>query len=237
LLRVTDATICVSRDDANIALSNRIGRPESNFVIPNAINVTRFSKVVKQKRKNRNKNKYVVGTIGRLDVPKGHTYFLKAAAHVLSRLSKVEFQIIGDGHLRSELEKECHQLGIESNVKFLGTRYDIPEILSTWNVFVLPSLWEGMPLVILEAMAARCPVIATAVNGVNEILQDQKDALIVPIKNDYALADGILRLLMDSKLAASLARTAYKKVITNSSINNMVDKIEDVYRFVLQGRD
>ena len=113
-------------------------------------------------------------------------------------------------------------------MKLPGARTDAAELLAGMDIFVLPSLWEGLPIVLLEAMAAGKPIVVTAVDGVKEVITGE-EALLVPARDPEGLANAILRLLNDSAFARKLGERAYRKVKSEYNIETMVKKIEELY--------
>jgi len=141
----------------------------------------------------------LIFTAGRLSVQKGHCYLLEAIPAVLARYPKTKFAIAGEGELREELEGQIEALDISGAVKLLGNRTDIQAWLQAADIFVLSSLWEGLAISLLEAMAAKLPAVVTAVEGVEEVMKDQENGLIVPIKDSQALAEGMIELIADEE--------------------------------------
>jgi glycosyltransferase involved in cell wall biosynthesis len=137
--------------------------------------------------------------------------------------------IVGQGGLREELEAHAARLGIASHVRLLGHREDVRDLLSLYDIFVLPSLSEGMPLALLEAMGAGLPAIATRVGGIVEVLEDRKTGLLVPPEDGGALADTIMALLENRALAKELGEAARQVATTRYSLAGMVRAYEDVY--------
>jgi glycosyltransferase involved in cell wall biosynthesis len=123
--------------------------------------------------------------------------------------------------------------GLEGHVKLLGVREDIVDILSISDVFVLPSLWEGMPNVLLEAMASRVPIVATAIPANKEILTQELNALLIPAKDPAALASMIARLLTDQELRKKLTEQAYREVVNKHSLEILAKKHEKLYESYL----
>lgn len=171
----------------------------------------------------------ILGFGVRLAYQKGITYLLKAMPHVIKRFPGALLLIAGDGELREDLENEANSLGISQNVRFLGPRLDMQDIISLLDIYVLPSLWEGLPLVILEAMAARKPIVATAVGGTPEAIIDGESGLLVPSKDPSALACAILRILNDPALSAYLSENAFKRFQEHFTIEKMVGHYEKLY--------
>jgi glycosyltransferase involved in cell wall biosynthesis len=171
----------------------------------------------------------IVLTVARLDEQKGHRYLLEAAAQV----PRVQFVLAGDGPLRPSLEAQAHALGLEGRVKFLGYRADISDLLAKCDVFVLPSLYEGLPLSILEAMAAAKPIIATQIGGTDEAVLDGATGLLVPPADPTALAAAIRSVLDDRVLAQRLASAGRIRVEQEFSTTAMLRQVTAVYAELL----
>lgn len=170
----------------------------------------------------------VVGTVGRLDAQKGTTYFLQAAAEVLRRRQDVCFVIAGDGHLLEQHREEARALGITDRTVFAGFCEDVPALQSLFDVQVLPSLWEGTPLTVFEAMSMSRSIVSTAVDGLGEVLRHRKNALLVPPRDPRALAAGVLELLEQPGLAATLAAQA-EVDSRRFDVRRAVDELQDLY--------
>jgi glycosyltransferase involved in cell wall biosynthesis len=151
---------------------------------------------------------YLVLTPARLHPQKGHEYLLAAAAQV----PEVTFVLAGDGPLRAELETRARELGIGDRCLFLGHRSDVLELLAAADLFVLPSLFEGLPISVHEAMAARRPVVATAIGGTDEAVIHEVTGLLVPPRDPATLAAAIRRLRADPVLADRLAAAGREHV-------------------------
>jgi len=171
----------------------------------------------------------IVLTIGRLVQQKGHRYLLQAAA----RVPNAVFVLLGDGPEQSALEAQASALGVRNRVVFLGYRQDVPDLLACADLLVLPSLFEGLPLSVLEAMAAGKPVIATDVGGTSEVIEPEQTGLLVPPANPGALAGAIRRVLFDRRLAERLALTGKARVRDEFSAATMVQSVTQIYEDVL----
>lgn len=167
----------------------------------------------------------IVLTVARLDKQKGHTFLLEAAALV----PEAQFVLVGDGPERGALESQAAALGLRDRVQFLGYQSAVPELLAGCDFFVLPSLYEGLPLSIMEAMAAGKPVIATAIGGTDEVIVPDDTGLLVPPANAPALATAIQTLLADSALARRLALAGQARVTTMFSAAQMARQVTQVY--------
>jgi glycosyltransferase involved in cell wall biosynthesis len=171
----------------------------------------------------------VVGTVGSLYPVKGQKYLIDAAPSILARFPQTVFLIVGQGGLRDELEAHAVRLGVAAHLRFLGHREDVQNILSICDIFVLPSLSEGMPLALLEAMAAGLPAVATHVGGVTEVLEDRKTGLLVRPGDSGALADAIMTLLENPAFAKELGEAAREISATRYSLAGMIRAYEGVY--------
>ena len=175
----------------------------------------------------------VVGTIGRLVYQKAHDVLLQAASLVVKAVPDAQFLIVGEGPLRPALERMVQELGLE-RCRFAGFRKDIPNLLSIMDVFVLSSILEGFPQVLLESLAAARPVVATRIDGVTEVIQHGTTGLLVPPRDPHALADAIISLLKDQGLARRLGEAGRKLVEERFAISRMVEEVDRFYTILLQ---
>ncbi|MFN3476458.1 MAG: glycosyltransferase [Candidatus Methylomirabilales bacterium] len=175
----------------------------------------------------------IVGVVANLIHYKGHRSFLKACQTIKRKHGAVKFLLIGDGPLRGQLEELARELGLEQDVRFLGSRHDIPELLALMDVAVLPSLEEGFPNAVLEAMAAGKPVVATRVGGVPEAVIHGETGLLVPPKDPQALADAILALLDDPPRAEEMGKAGRERVKKEFGLDRMVWEMEGLYEELL----
>ncbi|MDZ7334589.1 MAG: glycosyltransferase family 4 protein [candidate division KSB1 bacterium] len=174
-------------------------------------------------------NHFIVGFVGRLWEQKAPDVFISAIPFILKKISNVIFLIVGDGHLRASLEAMAEKLGIRDHLYFLGWRTDVPEILKILDVFVQTSLWEGLSLSILEAMAAAKPVIATDIKGNNELVLNGVTGFLVPPNSPECVADCVIKLLEDKKLAERMGTLARKRVEEKFDIKLHVEQIKNIY--------
>ena len=172
-----------------------------------------------------------IGIVGRLAWQKGHTFLLQAMP-LIQQVSPVHLIVIGSGELEQELQRECTDLGIESCVHFLGSRDDVQSIIPHLDVLVSASLWEGLPAVILEAMALSVPVVATDVSGSREVVQAGRTGRLVPVAQPSALAQAILETLADPIDAKRMAENA-RSVATRFTVQNATPCYAQVYREVV----
>jgi glycosyltransferase involved in cell wall biosynthesis len=175
----------------------------------------------------------LVGVVARLQPEKGVADFLRAAACVCAAVPDARFLVAGDGPLREELLALAGRLGFGEPVRFLGYRADARALIGLLDVLVVPSLTEGTPLIVLEAMAAGIPVVASAVGGIPDQIRHNKEGLLVPAGDPAALAEALLELLQDPDRARSLGEAALRRADSEFNHATMVRRIEAVYHAVL----
>lgn len=175
----------------------------------------------------------VVGTVARLHRQKGVVNLLRAASEILRVFPEVLITVVGDGPQKNSLRREAQLLGLEGRLLFLGEREDAASIMALFDIFVLPSLWEGLPFVLVEAAGLGKPIVATAVDGVPEILEDRKTGLLVPPGDPSALAAAVLELLKNKDKAHRLGESARTLVPPRFPLRRMVDQTQNLYLEVI----
>jgi glycosyltransferase involved in cell wall biosynthesis len=179
---------------------------------------------------------FVIGTMGRLVPVKGLEAFLKAARLIRDRREHVKFLIVGDGPLKETLQALVRHLGLESDVLFLGHRNDGYDVLAMMDVLVLPSLSEGIPIVLLEALALARPVVATRVGGIPEVIEDGISGRLVEAGREEDLADACMALMDDHGVAKRLALAGQRRVREQFSVRSMAENVASVYRGLIETR-
>ena len=178
----------------------------------------------------------VLLTIGRLTPQKDHATLLLAFSQVASRREPPHLVIVGEGPLRGDLEQHARSLKLTGRVHFAGSRTDVPALLRAARGFVLSSRWEGMPNVLLEALAAGCPVVSTDVEGVRELIGNDERGLVVPPGNPAELSRAIDTLLTDSDSARSRAERGREWVLKERTTERTVELYDTLYRHLLGQR-
>jgi glycosyltransferase involved in cell wall biosynthesis len=179
----------------------------------------------------------VVGTLGRLFEPKkGLRIFIDAAVAVAARAPRARFVVAGEGPARAELEMRARHAGLGPRLIFAGARRDVPVLLSAYDLFVQPSLWEGFGLTVVEAMAVGRPVVASQVGGIPEIVRHGRDGLLVAPGDAGALADAIVDLLDDPERRARFAAEGRRRARTEFHIDRLVGETAALYRDALERR-
>jgi glycosyltransferase involved in cell wall biosynthesis len=183
-----------------------------NGITPEAFDIPLISKEDKRKELGISQDAFVLLNVGSMStLQKGQEYIIEALTN-LRQDKKILVIFAGDGHRMKELQELAEKLGVTERIIFLGNRSDVRELQIAADVFVLPSLWEGMPNAMFDAMAAGMPVIATAVGGVPEILEDEKSGLIVAVKDPELIATAVARLKRNPELRTKLSQNARKAV-------------------------
>jgi glycosyltransferase involved in cell wall biosynthesis len=169
-------------------------------------------------------NDPVLLSVGRLVYQKAHEFLIAAMPLVLKEFPNAKVGICGDGVLRADLELQIKSLGLSSSVKLLGKWDDVSRFLASADVFVLPSRWEGLPIALLEAMSAGLPVIATEVEGVDEVIVHGEHGLLVPVEDADALSQAILQLLRQPDMRINMGVAAKKRLQELYSIDRMGER-------------
>ncbi len=228
-----------------IVLSNAIGRhmiddfgvPHERIrLVPRSVDLDKFKFLSPEKKR---KEEFNIGIIGRLTPIKGHLYFIKAMARVARVVPRLKIWIVGDAPASKEKYKEqvqvlVRRLGLWHCTEFLGTQRDVPQILAHLDLLVLATTTqEAFGRVIIEAQAAGVPVVATEVGGVVDIIEHEKNGLLVPAGDPKCIAEAAVRIFKDKELARQLSHNAYKKVKEKYNIELMVENTLAVYKEAL----
>jgi len=232
---ITDRVICISEVVNGFANKTQRINSKKLITIHNGIDdvcdLTEKSSSDLKKELGIPINHPVICTISHMEEHKGLKYLLEAASLLLQSKNDVSFLLVGEGVLKKELKILCADLKIEKNVIFAGEQSDISEILSLSDIFVLPSLREGLPLTILEAMACGKPVIATNVGGIPEIVKDGENGILVYPKDPETLYMAMNELLGDREKREKMGRIGKRVCDESFRTKTMVEKVEDLYDF------
>ncbi len=231
--RLTDLVIANSAAVRSDSIAHEHLDPKRVLVIHNGLSLQRFQthKTIAASLAPAPR----VLVVANLIVYKGHRYFLEAWPRVVRRFPAARAQFAGQGPMLEALQQQANELGIASSVDFLGRRSDVPELLSQCDLFVHPSLEEGYPNAVLEAMAAGAPIVATAVGGTVEAITDGETGLLVPAADAQALERAMLRLLEDRVFAARLASQAASVARSRFDIGRVVERYQAIYAQLAAG--
>ncbi|MCW5198145.1 glycosyltransferase family 4 protein [Desulfobulbus sp. F3] len=203
-------------------------------VIVNGIDENQFQKSEIKRRKIRgqfgiNDDVTFIGTCGRISTEKGQKYFIEAVSHVVKTTNEVQFIIVGDGPQKSEMREYADMLGVSNKIIFAGFQSDVLSFYSALDIFILPSITEGTPMVLLEAMSCGLPVVATKVGGVVHIINNNEDGILVCPKESIELSSAIITLLKDKEYAKHLSAKAMDRIKKYFSIKKMANEYMELY--------
>jgi glycosyltransferase involved in cell wall biosynthesis len=230
ILNITDQIICVCLSDYEKAISAKVATPSKTSIINYGIEVDKFSqpfdKSASRKIFDIASDEFIFGNVGRLHEQKGHRYLLEAFAKVSDR---ARLLIIGDGDLREELVSLAERLQISDRVIFLGARSDVYEFLSAIDVFVLPSLWEGQPIALLEALAMSKPCIVSDVDGIPEVITNQVNGYLVPPRDIEQLSNIMDLAIRHPDILHNIAKAGSRTISEKFLAQNMAKEIANIY--------
>ena len=213
------------------------GLPDSKLlVIPNGVDVSRFEAAAAVDLQALGIHAPRVATfVGRLDYQKGLDWLLETAPDWMLARPEVDLLFVGGGPQETELKRLVGRLQLDDRVHFVGRRGDVPGILKASDLFVLPSRWEGMPNVLLEAMAARLPIVSTRAEGVEELLGPTAEAQTVAFGDSAALSERMQALLSDEIASGNLAAANHDRVAEEFTLDAMTRRYEAAWEQALDG--
>ncbi len=233
--RLADAVTVLSRSIGDELCRRGVSKLSHTHVIPNSIDAARFEAVRSRESARRDlgvpEGRFLWLAAGRLAVQKDYPNMLSAFAEVSRRRPEAYLIIAGQGPLEGEMRSMIPRLGLSGHVRMLGLRRDIPELFAASDALVLSSAWEGMPVVVLEAMMSRRPVVATAVGAIPELIPDGDTGIVVPPGSSAALADGMVRLMaFPAEAKSAIVERAYRRVCSDFSHEAVLDQWEALFR-------
>lgn len=178
--------------------------------------------------------KLIVGAIGRLVWQKGFEYLIEAIPSIVESVPDVKCYVIGDGALEPKIEQLIIDKNLNDKIGLLGFRDDIKDILSEMDIIVAPSLLEGFPMITLEAMSMARPIVASRIPGIQEQIENEREGILVPPADSKAIAEAVIRVLRDRKLAEKIGAAAHRKVNRCFTVEKMIRETENVYLSVLR---
>jgi glycosyltransferase involved in cell wall biosynthesis len=229
--RNVDRYVCVSRSVAAFCRGPARLPPEKLMIIPNGVDLGRFEQIapVRLTLLNVAAGRRALAVVARLDQQKNIDWLLAQAGELLKALPRHDLLIVGEGPQRRKLERKTQELGLAERVHFIGWRPDVPQILAASDLLILPSSWEGMPNVLLEAMAAARPVVASDVEGVREVLGSLAPQQILPKQDGKMLRDRVAAILGNPELANRLGQENRLRVQHEYSDRQMIEAYERLY--------
>jgi len=234
---ITDRLVALTETEKNDYVALSILNPEKIAMIHSGVDIDRYASAhvnVEEKRREMglNKKTVVVGTVGWLLPIKGPVHLLRAMPYVWERYPEACLMFVGKGELEKELKEEVHRMGALGKVEFLGWRDDIPEIMQVFDVFVLPSRNEGMGRVLVEAMAAGKPVVASRVGGILDLVKEGQNGFFAAPGDEKGLAIAIKKLLDNKKMRDEMGKKG-REMAREFSVERMVEKIDLLYASLL----
>ena len=238
LCRMCHSFVTVGHDVTEFMENEKVLPKGKIITIPNGVSLgtcTYESKCYARKEFGFTENHLIIGITARLEWRKDHKTLLQAFAHVVKQNHNARLLIIGDGCLKYELKMHAKKLGIEYAVIFAGARGDVNTLLAILDVFVLSSVHEGLPVALLEAMAAEKPVVCTAVGEMPKVIVQGFTGLLIPPRDPKELSSALLFMLENEKERIRLGKNAKEYVRKYLSMEKMLDSYETLYRSVLTG--
>jgi glycosyltransferase involved in cell wall biosynthesis len=237
--RVSHRIICLTRQEIRQYMKAGIGSRRQFTFVYNGIDIARYSDRANSRAPVRRDlgipdEATVCISVGRLVPVKGHADLIRGFARALSEHDDLVLLLAGDGELRDELTALVAELGLGDRVRFLGWRDDTADLLAGSDIFVLPSLNEGLGLVLIEAMAANLPVVATRVGGVPEVVEGGQTGLLVEARDPDQISSAILRLARDRALRERMGRAGRERADAHFSIQATVRRTEQIYNDLVE---
>lgn len=232
-----DKIICVSEEIKRFSIKYEFVNKKKVVVCANGIDTTEVKRI-KDDTKLRKKlglkaDDFVIGIIGRLTPQKGHIFLIRAVELLKQKIPNLKVLVIGDGELKEVLVEEVTRRGIRDRIKFLGFRHDAREIYSAMDVFCMPSLWEGLSIVLLEALSTESLVIMSDLPNNIEVAQPDKEGVYFKRGDSLELANKILYYYQHPEKSASIKKNARKRILKDFDWINNLKKIEDIYEVLL----
>lgn len=236
--KITNKIICLTEQEKRDHIQFRIDRSEKFVTIHSGVDFPVFQKSGSFHGRIREelgipKGEPVIGTVGRLVPIKGHEYMIRAFALLMNEFDNLWLILVGDGLLEDYLKTLCKELEIRERVVFAGWRSNVPDFLSLFDIFVFPSLNEGMGRVLVEAMAVGKPIVASNVGGIPDLVKDGQNGLLVKSRDINGLAHAVKRLLDDRDMMIDMGKRG-QIMAQNFSVEKMVERIDALYTSLYQ---
>jgi len=234
LARMTTALLFQTASDKDEAFQYKIGKKSQYYLIGNGIDLRPFIdydvKAANRIRRSLGlESKKVIGTVGRVSAQKNPAGFLDIARKMVEKNEGIVFIFAGGGEMLDEMRNVVNDARLERKILFLGVRNDIPELVANFDIFILPSLWEGMPRSVIEAMVLSKPVIAYDIGGIREIIDNKVNGIVVPI-NDSVQMCRMIEYLLDHKAVSKKLGTYAAKAARQYDFKEVVSRVEQIYR-------
>jgi len=241
-LNLASRVIAVSDDVRNSIVRNKRRLTVPITTILNCVNTEHFTKDVAKITDIRKtlgipEDALIVGTIAVFRVQKRLDVWMEVAHKIMNEVANVHFVIVGDGPLKDDLIRKRKNMGMEGRIHMPGLETEIRPYLQCFDVFMMSSIFEGLPVALLEAMSMGCPVIATDAGGIGEVIRDNTDGLLCSTEKPEMLVNLAAGLLKDKEGRMAFGQRARKRVQENFSMKVMVDQLENIYRDCVNAND
>lgn len=233
-MKFVDKIVAVSDETKKSIIENRGIPAEKLLTIHYGVDLAKYNRtdgLSKRKELNIGSKVPVLGVVARLEEIKGHKYFIDAVKEVIKQFPALQCVLVGDGSLRQSLENKVKKLGLHANFHFLGFRDDVYSLLNIFDIFVLPSISEGLPNVILEAMACSKPVVATSVGGIPEAVVDGVTGFLVPARSPKSMAQAIIKLLENNRTLIAMGQRGRHHVEQGFSLQKQISQFQNLYDY------
>ena len=233
----SSSIVALTDTQKQIALEAELCHAKKLTVIGNGISTWQYDREEERVRKRKSlgigPETVLIGTVARLVPQKGLEYFFHAAKGISESVPSSRFLVVGEGQLEKKLHRLTDELGISARCLWIPHQAKIEAIYCAMDVFVLPSLWEGLPYTLLEAMAAACPIVATDIQGNADVICDGETGLLAPPRDGNALAEKVVSLIENPDLAGALARNAVNVVRDQYSLDRFIQETQDLYETLM----
>lgn len=238
LVDKSSLTICVSDNNFNDA--KKLFPMERATVVKYGINLNKFNPSLEfpslREELGISKTTLIIGYVVRMTIQKDPLTLVKAISLIPKALD-IKFLFIGDGDLKAEAIQLAKELMIDDKIIFMDFRQDVPNVLNAIDVYCLPSLWEGLPIGMLEAMAMEKAVVVTAIDGAREVIKDRENGILIPPQNPQKLADALLEVYNNPQMRERISKAAGKTVLDNFNVTKMTKEIEIIYQNALTNKE
>jgi len=241
IFKLATKTIAISQETKTSLLKVGVS-PSKIELIPNAVDLDRFNEAVSgevfRQEVGATNAEFLIGVVGRIVPHKGQDFFIQSIPDILDLFPNSRFVIIGadttvDNHFSNSLQNLITQFDLKTKVHFSGFKEDVPEVMKALDILVVPSLCESFGRVLIEAMATKTPVVATTVGGIPDIVEDEINGMLVPVKDPKAISQAVIRLLSDEELYQAISKNGRMKVEKSFSLPTHVSKIEKLYQSLI----
>ncbi len=238
MARFTHALIVVAQQDTFKGLAAHIGEKRQYQLIRSAIpleifDVRRYHRDAIRKELDIPIHTLVVGNVGRFSAQKNPLTWIQTAAEIARKNQETFFLLVGDGPLRPQVEARLRDLGLQDRTRLTGLRRDVPRMLAAMDIFLLTSLWEGLPRVLPQALAMGLPIVAHRIDGISDIVEHGVNGYLCPPDDINALSQSCLTLIENASLRQQMAERARASVRKDFDLRTMIAQIDQLYERLL----